>query len=327
MVSMMQPVFKVFSLYLLLMISACQSKTDEVRQQAAEESPRLVVVVNYPLQFIVESLVGPEFQIMNPVPPNENPETWLPGNATTQTIQQADLIVTNGADFADWVKKLSLPRSKVLRTSLAIKDALITVPDFEVHSHGAGGAHSHAGTVAFFWLDPRLMARQAEAIAERLIKLDPGSEKTIRANLEKLNDSLKPLNHQLDQLREDYPGLNWYSRRPVYQYLAKRCDWTMHHLHWKSNEKPNQEDWKQLKTLQKQQKISLMLCESEPTEELVRELAEQGITVFTLNPLTVAPAQGDYVSNMQQQLTHLQMFLKQQQKNPLQKTNIDADSL
>ena len=57
-----------------------------------------------------------------------------------------------------------------------------------------------------------------------------------------------------------------------------------------------------------------MLCESEPTEELVPELAEQGITVFTLNPLTVAPAQGDYVSNMQQQLTHLQMFLKQQKK-------------
>lgn len=311
----MQSVLKVFSLFLLLTISACQSKTDEIQEQAAEEGPRLVVVVNYPLQFIVESLVGPEFQILNPVPPDEDPETWLPGDATIQTIQQADLIITNGADFADWVKKLSLPRSKVLRTSLAIKDALITVPDFEVHSHGTGGAHSHAGTVAFFWLDPRLMARQAEAIAERLIKLDPESEKTIRANLEKLNVSLKPLNQQLDQIQEEYPGLHWYSRRPVYQYLAKRCDWTMHHLHWKSNSKPNQEDWERLKTLQEQQKLSLMLCETEPDEELASKLAEQGIAVFTLNPLTVAPAQGDYVSNMQQQLTHLQTFLKQLQKS------------
>lgn len=312
---MMQPVFKVSVLCLVLAVSGCQSQTEEIQPPVAEEGPRLVVVVNYPLQFIVESLAGPEFQILNPVPPAEDPETWLPGDATIQTIQQADLIVTNGADFADWVKKLSLPRSKVLRTSLAIKDALITVPDFEVHSHGSGGAHSHAGTVAFFWLDPQLMAKQAEVIAERLIKLDPPSEKEIRANLEKLNVSLKPLIQQLDQIQEHYPGLEWYSCRPVYQYLARRCDWTMHHLHWKSNEAPNPEDWKRIKALQEQKKISLMLCETEPAEELVHKLAEQGITVFTLNPLTVAPAQGDYVSNMQQQLTHLQTFLKQQQKS------------
>ncbi|QDT92296.1 high-affinity zinc transporter periplasmic component [Gimesia algae] len=310
----MQPVLKVFSLFFLLMISACQSKTDEVQQQGTGERPRLVVVVNYPLQFIIESLVGPEFQILNPVPPDENPEIWLPGDATIQTIQQADLIITNGADFADWVKKLSLPRSKVLRTSLAIKDALITVPDFEVHRHGTGGAHSHAGTVAFFWLDPRLMARQADAIAERLINLDPESEKEIRANLEKLKVSLKPLNQQLDQIQEGYPGLHWYCRRPVYQYLAKRCDWTMHQLHWKSNVKPNLEDWEQLKSLQEQQNISLMLCETEPGQELTKRLQEQGISVFTLNPLTMAPTQGDYVSNMQLQLIHLQKFLKQQQK-------------
>ncbi|WP_417389660.1 metal ABC transporter substrate-binding protein [Gimesia sp.] len=298
----------------MLTVSGCQSQTEDRPRPGAEEGPRLVVVVNYPLQFIVESLAGPEFQILNPVPPAEDPETWLPGDATIQTIQQADLIVTNGADFADWVKKLSLPRSKVLRTSLAIKDALITVPDFEVHSHGSG-AHSHAGTVAFFWLDPQLMAKQAEVIAERLINLNPPSEKEIRANLEKLNVSLKPLNQQLDQIQEHYSGLEWYSRRPMYQYLARRCDWTMFHLHWKSNEAPNPEDWKRLKALLEQKKISLMLCETKPAEELVHKLAEQGITVFTLNPLTVARAEGDYVSNMKQQLTQLQKFLKQQQKS------------
>ena len=312
----MRPLISKIVLLTLVFFSGCQPAADEANQQETNQGPRLIVVVNYPLQFIVESLAGPEFQILNPVPPDENPETWLPGDATIQTIQQADLIVTNGADFADWVKKLSLPRSKVLRTSLALKDALITVPDFEVHSHGSGGAHSHAGTVAFFWLDPRLMARQAEAIAERLIQLDPESEKTIRANLEKLNASLKPLNQQLDQIQTEYPGFNWYSRRPVYQYLAKRCGWTMHHLHWKSISKPNQEDWKQLQSLQEQQKLSLMLCESEPAEEVVTRLKEQGISVFALNPLTVAPANGDYVSNMQQQLTHLQMFLNQQKKSP-----------
>ncbi len=294
-------------------LCACQPDTQPKPKQAAENKTPVVVVVNYPLQFIVESLVGPEIQVLNPVPPDANPETWLPADAMIQTIQQADLIVTNGANFADWVKKLSLPRSKVLRTSLSLKDALISVPDFEVHSHGTGAAHSHAGTVAFFWLDPALMERQAEVIAQRLIQLVPQEKESITANLEKLKDSLKPLSQELDQLQAEYPGLHWFSERPVYQYLARRCGWTMHHLHWKQGTVPNESDWDKLKTMQREQKIPFLLWEHQPEEKRVEELAQHGVNSVVLDPLTMKPAQGDYVTEMQRQLVQLRQFLKQHQ--------------
>lgn len=297
----------------VLTLSACQPDTQTKTQKVTEKQTPVVVVVNYPLQFIVESLVGPEIQVLNPVPSDANPETWLPDDATIQTIQQADLIVTNGANFADWVKKLSLPRSKVLRTSLSLKDALITVPDYEVHSHGAGGAHSHAGTVAFFWLDPALMEIQAEVIAQRLIQLDPQDKVSITTNLEKLKKSLKPLSQQLTQLQSDYPGLHWFSERPVFQYLAQRCDWTMHHLHWKQGAVPNENDWANLKRMQKEQKIPFLLWEYQPAEQRMKELAEHGVVSVVLDPLAVKPAQGDYVTEMQRQLEQLGQFLKQHQ--------------
>ncbi|MCA9014848.1 MAG: metal ABC transporter substrate-binding protein [Planctomycetaceae bacterium] len=311
----------ILALFSVLTLSACQPDAQPKQKQTAEQTTPVVVVVNYPLQFIVESLVGPEFKVLNPVPPDVNPEIWLPDDAMIQTIQQADLIVTNGADFADWVKKLSLPRSKVLRTSLSLKDALITVPDFEVHSHGTGGAHSHAGTVSFFWLDPALMERQADAIAQRLILLAPQEKARINANLEQLKKSLKPLNQKLNQLQAEYPGLHWFSERPVYQYLARRCGWTMHHLHWKQDTVPGESDWENLRTMQKEHKISFLLWEHKPEEKRVKELAQHGVTSVVLDPLTVKPAQGDYLTEMQRQLAQLEQFLKQHQTESSQSTN------
>ncbi|MCR9234659.1 MAG: metal ABC transporter substrate-binding protein [bacterium] len=306
----------------LFLLSACESKESSPTGESTADAPPVVVVVNYPLEFIVDSLAGSEVKVLNPVPSGADPETWIPDDEVTETIQRADLIITNGADFADWVKKLSLPRSKVLRTSLSLKDALVTVPDFEVHSHGTGGAHSHAGTVAFFWLDPNLMYRQAEAIAQRLVNLNSADEQQIESRLLKFKEALAPLNQQLDQMKADYSGRHWFSRRPVYQYLARRCGWEMFHLHWKPGAAPTESEWVQMQTLQKEHQISGVLWERSPGKNLREKLDEQGLNSFVLNPLTTKPAKGDYLSVMQEQLSQLAQFLKLNQpvsadeKNP-----------
>jgi len=308
---MMQRIYLFIALISVTTLFACQQQAQQEKNRETENQTPLVVVVNYPLEFIVESLVGLEVKVLNPVPPEADPETWFPDDAMIQTIQQADLIVTNGADFADWVKKLSLPSSKVLRTSLSLKEALITVSDFEVHSHGAGGAHSHAGTVSFFWLDPDLMLRQADAIASKLILMLPGQKETITANLKNLKVSLETLNQKLDQLRTTYPGLQWFSQRPVYQYLTRRTDWKVFHLHWKKKTEPDDHIWENLKAMQEQHKVPLMLWEYQPEDKQVKALQQRGVASFVLNPLTVKPSQGNYLTEMQRQLDELEEFLKQ----------------
>lgn len=312
----MQRTYLLVALFSLTFLAACRQESKLERKNTAEKHTPIVVVVNYPLEFIVESLVGPGVKVINPVPPDADPETWLPDDVMTQTIQQADLIVVNGANFADWVKKLSLPRSKVLRTSLFLKEDLITVPDFEVHSHGTEGAHSHPGTVAFFWLDPVLMMKQADGIAKKLDQLLPQEKGMIDSNLKKLKKSLEALSQELDQLQSEYPGLHWFSQRPVYQYLTRRCDWTVHHLHWKKNAEPGDSDWKNFETAQEKHKVPFMLWEQQPEEKQVKELRQRGVTAFVFDPLTVKPAQGDYLTEMQRQLNQLKQFLKQHSSAP-----------
>ena len=59
--------------------------------------------------------------------------------------QQADIILLNGAHYAKWVEKVSLPASKTVDTSRKLKDQYIYSTEATTHSHGSGGAHAPAG--------------------------------------------------------------------------------------------------------------------------------------------------------------------------------------
>ncbi len=77
--------------------------------------------------------------------------TELVGNtgiAAIAVIQGADLIVLNGAGFAAWTVKTSLPRWRIVDTSARFADQLISTETL-THLHGAEGAHSLTGVASY----------------------------------------------------------------------------------------------------------------------------------------------------------------------------------
>jgi hypothetical protein len=49
----------------------------------------------------------------------------MPDTETIAAYQAADLILINGADYAKWTTKVSLPRSRLVDSSRAFRDAYI----------------------------------------------------------------------------------------------------------------------------------------------------------------------------------------------------------
>jgi len=78
--------------------------------------------------------------------------------------KRADLIVLNGAGYAKWTAKVSLPLLRTVDTSKSFEDTLIAMTDEITHSHGPGGDHSHSGTAFTTWLDFSQAARQADRL-------------------------------------------------------------------------------------------------------------------------------------------------------------------
>src|SRR6056297_342411 len=158
---------------------------------AAQDRP-VVMAVNYPLAWMAERLAGDAAEVVLPVPPGVDPQFWRPGIAEISAIQSADLIVLNGAGFAAWTARVSLPRARSIDTSRGFHDRLIATGSV-THSHGADGAHSHEGTAAYVWLDPALAALQARAVAEALTRALPGQAAAIAERLGALEADLAGL--------------------------------------------------------------------------------------------------------------------------------------
>ena len=157
----------------------------------AQDKPR-IVAVNYPLKYFAERLLGDSAEVIYQVPDGVDPSFWRPSVADISTIQSADLILLNGAGFAAWVDRVSLPRARLVNTSAEIEDRFI-VTESITHSHGDGGAHSHEGVAAYTWLDPTLAIAQAEAIAAAVVTRGLASAGDVEGRMSDLRSDLMDL--------------------------------------------------------------------------------------------------------------------------------------
>jgi zinc transport system substrate-binding protein len=101
----------------------------------------VVYTVNYPLQYFAEAIGGDDLEVVFPAPPDVDPADWTPDVDTLLDYQAADLILLNGAGYAEWTKGVYLARSRLVDTSASFEDRLIAEESDEApHVHGPTGA-------------------------------------------------------------------------------------------------------------------------------------------------------------------------------------------
>ncbi|MEO1549808.1 MAG: metal ABC transporter substrate-binding protein [Pseudomonadota bacterium] len=135
---------------------------------AALAAERTIAVVSAHLGDFAQRLGGDGVEVYFPVTGDRDPALWRPSVAEIGAIQSADLILLNGAEFARWTKRTSLPRARVVDTGRSLADRFIVTQGAITHSHGGDEAHSHDGIAPQLWLDFAQAQTQAEAVAASL---------------------------------------------------------------------------------------------------------------------------------------------------------------
>ena len=168
-----------------LMVACGQSENGkaEGRAMVSDADRPDVAVVNYPLAYFAERIGGDKINVVYPAPTDEDPAFWMPDTAALKMYQDADLILLNGATYAKWVDKVSLPMSKMVNTSEAFADKYRIIKSAVKHSHGPGGEHSHSGTDFNTWVDPKHAIEQAHAVTSALTHLLPADSVLFRDQL------------------------------------------------------------------------------------------------------------------------------------------------
>ncbi len=230
-----------------------------------------------------------------PVPVDEDPASWMPSSETIGAYQQADLILLNGAGYAQWVESASLPKSKLCNTSATFADEYITLDDALTHSHGPAGKHAHGAIASTIWLDPTLAVQQADAIRASLAELQPENRDDFQKNFDDLTDDLEALDQQITETVRRVPNHPVVFSHPVYQYLQRRYGLSARSVHWEPDEPPTSAMWVELKNILAEHPAKWMIWEDNPQERTKAKLAELGIASVTFAPCANVPTEGNYL--------------------------------
>lgn len=290
----------------LVLLSACGGRAPEQGAQAIAPSRSPVIyTVNYPLAWMAQELVDDAATVVFPAPEGVDPAVWEPDIESVQAYQQADLILLNGAGYAKWTTRVSLPSARLRDTSVSYAEQLLAVTAGPVHSHGPGGEHSHSDLAFTTWLDLELARLQAAAVAQALQQLMPDESSAIERRLAILQQALGGMDEQLIALGKQYAGTPLLYSHPVYQYLHRRYQFNGRALHWEPDQTPDESQWSELEHILRTHPASIMLWEAPPLPDVRARLAELGVEVVVFAPLGNRPLQADFESAMRANITAL----------------------
>jgi len=293
---------------LLILLAGCSQEDGSGSVQAGSRDrtgPPQVYVVNYPLQYFAQRIGGDLVKVVLPAPKDVDPAFWKPGAEAIAGYQQADLILLNGARYAKWVPKASLPRSRMVDTSASFRDRLIKIQDAVTHGHGPKGKHSHAGTAFTTWLSPTLAVQQSLAILEALQSRWPQHRAEFQGGFAALGKDLMALDQGMEDLlakNEKNKSKPLFVSHPVYQYWTRRYGLNVKSVHWEPDAMPSAEAWKELERMHASHPAKWMIWEGSPIEAAVKRLEAMGIQSVVVRPCANRPMTSDYLQVMRENL-------------------------
>jgi zinc transport system substrate-binding protein len=293
--------FVVFCAYMIIFYSP---------SDAAAEKKLTIYTVNYPLKYFAERIAGEHANVVFPAPADGDPAYWVPDAKTITDYQKADLILLNGAQYARWTEKVTLPRSKMVDTSRKFKDRYVKLEEAVSHSHGPEGEHEHMGIAFTTWLDLDLAAKQAGEIENALSRKRPDLKSVFQRNYAALEKDLLALDRDIKAIVANKQKKPLVGSHPVYQYLERRYGLNMKSVHWEPDEAPDSKQLTELKGILKKHPAKWMIWEGDPLDETVSTLTGMGMKSIVFDPCGNKPETGDFMSVMQQNVKNLKTVFK-----------------
>jgi zinc transport system substrate-binding protein len=272
---------------------------------ATPSTPLTIYTVNYPLAYFAERIGTDHVKVVFPAPSDVDPAYWMPDKGTITRYQKADLILLNGAHYAKWVEKVTLPRAKMINTSRKFKDRYIRMAAEVTHSHGAEGKHAHEDAAFTVWLDFQLAVMQAKAIEKALSRKMPEQSSAFKKNLAALEKDLQNLDQGIKKIfsiDKDKPLL---ASHPVYDYLQRKYSLDLKSVHWEPDEEISYSQWNELQEILQAHPAKWMIWEGKPMKKSVEKLQESGINSLVFDPCGNRPDKGDFLTVMQANIENL----------------------
>jgi zinc transport system substrate-binding protein len=257
----------------------------------------VVFTVNFPLMSFAHETAGEWIDLESPELDGAHADDFDPTPEEIVSIQNADLILLNGAGFSPWAAMASLPSSRVVVTAEPFKESWLK----DAHDHGHGhahddhqhgpegeGAHAHESWASFTWLNPKYARIQAEVVGMAIARIVPEHSREIGERTKALAATLQATAERANRLKHSrMPTL--IAAEPHYQYLEEACGLDLHDADWHWEEPAPHDGIESLEQLVEATAARYILVPSNPTGERAQLLTRLGLVPVIVDPLGNQP--------------------------------------
>jgi len=288
-------------------------------QQNRTESDELKVVATfYPLAFFAQQIGGEEVAVTQLISDNTEVHTWQPSFADILAVDEAEVIIYNGASLDHWFEEEIL--SNIDSSNKIIVETTRGVQLIETETeHSDEHEHEHEGLYdPHTWISPFLAKQQAQSIYEALIQKDPDHEGYY-------SERWQNLKTRFEELDNNYlTGLSTKSKEDVFVahaafgYLADRYGFKQHGvIGISADEQPSAQVYANLVDMMMEHETYVVYVDPVYTEESVQTLkndlesrTDQKVQILKLYFMLGSIDGLDYFGQQEKNLENLKIGLE-----------------
>lgn len=273
-----------------------QSKTTSL----TEEKQMKVLVSFYPLYEFTKEIGKERIDVSIIIPAGIEPHDWEPTIQDLQKMQNADMILINGAGFESWLDDFVTSNPNVLVVDTSKDIELMDSSKFYFENDG-----SHKDP--HIWLDPILAKKQVQNIANGLMHVDPEHAQHYQENADAYNTKLGLLDNKIRTELSVCSKKDFIAFHNAFSYFAKEYDLNQHTIVGvDANAEPTAVTLQQIIQKAKSFDLDIIFTEEAVNPRISEVIADEiGGKVLVLSPIEVADKNSDYIQKMEQNLLNL----------------------
>ncbi len=309
---------QIFVIATIIIILIAASATVFYAFQNNTENNKLKAIASfYPLTFFTQEIGGEKVTVKQLIPDNTEVHNWQPSSADLLAVEDADVIIYNGASLDHWFEDDILP--VIDSSGKVIVETTEGIQLLETGQETDEQEHEHEGNYdPHTWLSPFIAKQQAQNIYEALVRKDANNEgyyserwQTLKARFEELdNDYLTGLSNKgKDEV---------FVSHSAFGYLADRYGFEQHGvIGISADEQPNWQVYKNIVEMMMEHEIYVVYVDPVYADEYaqtlkneLQRLSGQNVQILELYIMLGKMNSLDYFGQQEKNLENLKIGLE-----------------
>jgi zinc/manganese transport system substrate-binding protein len=271
----------------------------------AQADPIKIVAAENFYGDIAKQIGGPDVAVTSILNnPDQDPHLFEVSPSVGRDVSAARIVIYNGIDYDPWMEKL-------LRAARSDDRKTIVVADL---------VGKKAGENPHIWYDPATILALAKTLSDTLSIEDPAHTAGYEQRLAQFEESTRPIQHKIGELRQRLAGTPVTATEPVFGYMLGALGMQVRNQPFQlavmNNTEPSASDIAAFENDLKAHRVKLLIYNSQATDPVaarMRKIAEaSGVPV--VGATETEPAGMDYRGWMLSELDAIDRALPEQSR-------------